>query len=99
MPLGWDRERLQAFLTSDEQKLADVVFVASLAREADTKSQTATVTFENVDLSRWPGGTYECSLPHEVSDKALFDQFISIEKDFIGLTTLYEPPSGDHKIE
>lgn len=98
MPLGWGRERLQAFLTSHEN-LADVVFVASLAREANAESQSATVTFENVNLSRWPGGTYECLLPHEDSDSALFDQSLSIEKDFIGLTTLYEPPSRDHKIE
>ncbi|KAL7948816.1 hypothetical protein V8C42DRAFT_312410 [Trichoderma barbatum] len=94
VPPDWDRERLLNILRS--KKFAEEVTVESLAHEANIESQTATVTMKNKSLYHWRGGTFRFSL-NEYSSNG-FDS-VSVEKDFLGLTTLYRPPSKDHKVD
>ncbi|EHK27081.1 uncharacterized protein TRIVIDRAFT_34530 [Trichoderma virens Gv29-8] len=97
VPLDWDHERLRSFLM-DQQNLTGAM-VQSLAHEANTESQTATVTFENATLQDLPDQGLNIPLPHEYACGLLSSQYLSIEKKFLGLTTLYQPLSKDHKID
>lgn len=98
VPLDWDRERLQTFLKSRE--LAEVITIDSIAREANIESQTATVTLTNSYMLQWPGKSRQFSLSEEHDNDFLnLNRSVSVENNFIGLTTLYEPPVRDHKIE
>ncbi|KKP01442.1 hypothetical protein THAR02_06438 [Trichoderma harzianum] len=97
VPLDWDREKLQTFLIC--KNLAEEMVIKSLVHEANIESQTATVTLTNSFSQNWPGRSRQFSLSDEYDDNFLFDRSISIEKDFLGLTTLYEPPAPYHKID
>lgn len=98
VPLDWDREKLRTFLKRRE--LAEVITIDSIAREANIESQTATVTLTNSYMQQWPGKSRQFTLSEEhYNDFLNLNRSVSVEKDFIGLTTLYEPPARDHKIE
>ncbi|KAL7913986.1 hypothetical protein GGI35DRAFT_475827 [Trichoderma velutinum] len=98
VPLDWDRDKLWSFLKRSIR--ADVMVIESLAPEANIESQTATVTITGSYLPHWPGITRQYSLLEEYSNESqYFDRSLSVEREFIGLTTLYEPPARDHKID
>ncbi|QYT05472.1 hypothetical protein H0G86_012366 [Trichoderma simmonsii] len=98
VPLDWDHEKLRTFLMRME--LAEVMVMKSLAHEANIESQTATVTLTNSYMQQWPGKSRQFSLSEEHDNDFLdLNRSVSVENDFIGLTTVFEPPVRDHKID
>ncbi|KAL6819172.1 hypothetical protein V8C40DRAFT_252626 [Trichoderma camerunense] len=98
VPLDWDRDRLRTFLKHRE--LAEVITIDSIAREANIESQTATVTLTNSYMQQRPGKSRQFSLSEEhYNDSLNLNRSVSVENNFIGLTTLYEPSVRDHKID
>lgn len=98
VPLDWDLKKLETFLMCRE--LAESMTIDSIVQEANIESKTATVTLTNSHLQHSPGKSHQFSLSEEYHNDVLnLDRSLSLENDFIGLTTLYEPPARDHKIE
>lgn len=98
VPLDWDHEKLKTFLIRME--LAEVMTIDSIAHEANIESNTATVTLTNSYVQHQPSRSHQFSLSEEYCNDILsLDRSLLVEKDFIGLTTLYEPPPRDHKID
>ncbi|UKZ83246.1 hypothetical protein TrVFT333_011053 [Trichoderma virens FT-333] len=83
VPLDWDHERLRSFLM-DQENLTGAM-VQSLAHEANSESQTATVTFENATLQDLPDQGWNIPLPHDHAGGFLSSQYLSIEKNFLVL--------------
>ncbi|OPB40304.1 hypothetical protein A0O28_0003830 [Trichoderma guizhouense] len=98
VPLDWDDDKLRTFLMRME--LAEVMTIDSIAKEANIESKTATVTLANSNLQHSPGKSHQFYLSEEYHNDILnLDRSLSVENDFIGLTTLYAPPPRDHKID
>ncbi|KAL7793636.1 hypothetical protein V8C37DRAFT_103220 [Trichoderma ceciliae] len=97
VPVDWNQERLQSFLTN-QTGTTDAI-VKSLAREANSDCQTATVMFENTPLQLEKGPSWHIQLPEASGTRSVNEQYINVEKDFLGITTLYAPPPRDHKID
>lgn len=84
VPTAWDEARLQSFLAGHVGCVDPVV--KSLAIEYKGRSKTATATFGEVKNTTLTGiGTDDATL--------------ILDKDFLGLTTLYAPPADEHKVE
>ncbi|KAH7318509.1 hypothetical protein B0I35DRAFT_451334 [Stachybotrys elegans] len=93
IPLEWDADRLRAFLEAENNSPANTPLVGSLAHEIHRRSQTATISF--------PSGS---ELPNRqvrlpASNSLSRPQFITIDDDFLGITTLYMPPSQHHRVD
>ncbi|UKZ61865.1 uncharacterized protein TrAtP1_003127 [Trichoderma atroviride] len=97
VPTDWSREQLQSFLKSQENGLD--VSIKSLATDAGEQYQSATITFPDLPsrLQRHPH--WDIVVPATFNAMAAGEQYLSIDKDFYGLTTLFAPTPGDHKIE
>ncbi|KAH6970751.1 hypothetical protein BKA56DRAFT_559223 [Ilyonectria sp. MPI-CAGE-AT-0026] len=98
VPLNWDSERLQSFLLERENWAG--LTVRSLARETTGRSGTGTVTFQTSPPQLQEletGGSYRIQLPP--GDQPSRKQYLVVDKDFYGITTLYSPPTEDHKID
>ncbi|KAK0720516.1 hypothetical protein B0H67DRAFT_552679 [Lasiosphaeris hirsuta] len=57
---------------------------------------TATVTFGNAAS---PGPTRRILLSEPPEDRPSRDQYVILDDDFYGVTTLFAPPSEDHKVD
>ncbi|TFB02189.1 hypothetical protein CCMA1212_005710 [Trichoderma ghanense] len=97
VPLSWDQELLQSLITS-KTSISDVV-IESLAHEAGVDLQTATVTLGTNPPKLQNGRTWQIPLPQEPDSQPVGEQWLAIEKDFHGITTLYAPPPEDHRID
>jgi hypothetical protein len=97
VPTGWNHAQLQSFLAS--QTSVTNVVIKSLAHEANDDYQTATITFQNLSLQLQNARSWNIPLPEASDAQFAGDRNLSIEKDFLGLTTLFAPPPSDHKIE
>lgn len=91
IPLGWNANRLRTFLA--ESYRTEPQLIGSLACEIHGVSQTATVSFPD-----------DLKLPHSqirlpTSSQLSRPQVVTIDDDFLGITTLYSPPTENHKIE
>ncbi|KAL7785260.1 hypothetical protein V8C37DRAFT_419985 [Trichoderma ceciliae] len=98
VPHAWDRDKLKSFLTeNDSGSLA----VRSLASEIHGRSQTATVSFRNApyQLQKLPARrTWDVPLSMP-SDHLSRSRTLTLDDGFLGITTLYAPPSQDHKVD
>ncbi len=100
VPTGWDHSRLQSFLAQHAGSGHPVIH--SFSEEINGRSRTATVTFSN-------GGIVPRALrlpPPQAQDAPLADlgpstrpQGLFLDEDFLGITTLYTPAKGHHKVE
>lgn len=99
VPADWDDERLQSFL-NDQETVTDAV-IQSLAHDSNGICQVATVTFVNLSSQLQRAHSWPIPIPRMPKTKltGTRKQYLTIDKDFHGLTTLYTPPSEDHKIE
>lgn len=97
VPTDWSREQLQSFLKSQENGLD--VSIKSLATEAGEQYQSATITFPDLPsrLQKYPH--WDIVVPETLNAMAAGEQYLSIDKDFYGSTTLFAPNPRDHKIE
>lgn len=97
VPASWDRQQLQSFL--EDQKRITNAAIESLAYENDGNSKVATVTFGNAPSRLQHGRGWPILIP-EVSDtKPNRKQYLTVDKDFYGITALYTPSLQDHKVE
>jgi len=88
VPIHWDEEQLRNLLAVQCDS-ADPD-IRSLATEIDGRSRTATVDFQDMPAS------YQIALPDTPSRGS---QPIRLDKDFLGITTLFKPPPQDHKVD
>jgi hypothetical protein len=92
IPASWDRQQIRSFLQTQESTTE--VSIESLASEEHGGLQVATVTFGNTLLQHGP--SWSIPIPSEPDNRK---QYLTIDKDFHGMTALYTPPLQDHKIE
>ncbi|KAF5669914.1 kinesin light chain [Fusarium denticulatum] len=100
VPLEWDTNRLESFLADHEGSVGPIV--RSLATEIHGRSQSATVTFQNLshDLQAVHAGqTRSVLLPKSSSDQPARPQYLVLDHDFFGITTVFIPPLDDHKVD
>ncbi|KAF6829473.1 kinesin light chain [Colletotrichum musicola] len=83
VPTAWDEARLQSFLSNHDGCVDPVA--KSLAIEAHKRSKTGTATFTEF---RSPSKTLRTDGLNAVT--------LSLDDDFLGLTTLYAPSADDH---
>ncbi|KAM0209843.1 hypothetical protein ACHAQD_011020 [Fusarium lateritium] len=100
VPLDWDAGRLETFLADHECSAGPVV--RSLATEIHGRSQSATVTFQNVShhlQAVHASQTRSVLLPKSSGNQPSHPQYLVLDHDFFGMTTLYVPPLDDHKVD
>jgi hypothetical protein len=96
VPVDWDLEQLGSFLV---ERKSSVPTIKSLAQEIDNRSRTATVTFQDLPFSPESRQSERILLPKPSDDQLSGDQYLRLNKAFLGITTLYMPPPDAHKIE
>ena len=97
VPLDWKSDDLRSLLARKHDSAAPDV--RSLAVEVHGRSQTATVSFRNVphELQMLRvGQPWEIPLPAMSDNRS---PIITLDRDFLGVATLYAPPPQDHKVE
>ncbi|KAK2666295.1 hypothetical protein RAB80_017952 [Fusarium oxysporum f. sp. vasinfectum] len=100
VPLEWDANRLESFLADHEGSVGPVV--RSLATEIHGRSQSATVTFQNLShhlQAVHAGQTRSVLLPKPSGSQPARPQYLVLDHDFFGTTTLFIPPLDDHKVD
>lgn len=98
VPPHWNIDELQSFLAEHDGPAGPTV--KSLAHEIHARSSTGTVIFQNVSLPT--ARTWRISLPQPSEPSKIQparDQHLTVDDDFLGITTLYAPPPEDHKVE
>ncbi|VUC29568.1 unnamed protein product [Clonostachys rosea] len=95
-PDDWDPKQLGTFLAGRKSSMP---IVKSLAREIHNRSQTATVTFQDLLLSPESRQSASILLPKPSDDRLSGNQYLILDKAFLGITTLYTPPTNAHKID
>jgi hypothetical protein len=96
VPVDWDLKRLRSFLAD---RKSSIPIIKSLAQEIHNRSQTATVTFQDLLLSPESRQSELILLPKPSDDQLTGDRYLILDKAFLGITTLYTPPPDAHKIE
>lgn len=97
VPSGWGHGELKSFLAERDESASPTVW--SLADEIHGLSRTATVSFQNLPSQlQKAGDSWKIPLPAAPNQPSR-PQSLTLEGGFLGITTLYAPPSQDHKIE
>lgn len=91
VPLTWDISRLQAFLAS-QRSFGDAL-VYSLATELQGNSRSATAFLGGSKTSG------QIHVQNDVMDKPSRPVTLSLDQEFLGITTLFAPGDDDHKLE
>lgn len=106
VPRDWDAEQLQSFLQKEEFQPQDGSagpIVRSLADEVGGRSRVGTVTFRSVPPALQTGGQWTIPLPPFSAAgqpaRPSRQLRLTLDEEFHGITTLYSPPSEDHKLE
>ncbi|KAH7012721.1 uncharacterized protein B0I36DRAFT_256250 [Microdochium trichocladiopsis] len=106
VPRDWDAEKLQSFLRKEEFRPQDGSAgptVWSLADEVGGRSGVGTVTFQRVPPASQTGGKWTIPLPPSSAatqpSRSSRQLRLTLDDDFHGITTLYSPPSEDHKLD
>lgn len=99
IPKDWNRQKLQSILLGQSKSPAAKVIVKSLAQEIDGSSLTATVTLQEFPAERTPtsGKSWSFALPESDYDDET--KYITLDVDFLGVTTLFAPPDDSHQVE
>lgn len=98
VPVNWSVDDLSSFLS---QHYSFEQTVTSLAREIDGRSQTGTILLhaDSATLEerqdRYPGAV---RLPPS-SDGSARPQYLTLDSDFLGITTLFVPAKEDHRVD
>ncbi|CAG9997203.1 unnamed protein product [Clonostachys byssicola] len=97
VPISWDSNRLASFLRDSTDDTHPTVL--SLAPEIHGRTQTATATFLRVPPL--PRGAKAWRIPLPAGDQLQNKRQKSIELDgdFLGVTTLYQPPPHEHQTD
>jgi len=102
IPTDWDEELTESFL-ADHYGAASTPTVQSLGQEIHQSSKTATLMFLDRDFSM-PGVTrtnpvWRVPLKPCDGGRRIGNQYLTLDVDFHGITTLFVPPVDDHKLE
>ncbi|KAK4162358.1 hypothetical protein QBC43DRAFT_302124 [Cladorrhinum sp. PSN259] len=100
VPLDWDIDRAQSFLAEHYCSVNPVI--KSLAPEIHGRSGTSTVVFpDTASLPYAPqtGSTWRILLPKRETNQPTRDEYVTLDDDFYGITTLFAPPLDDHKVD
>ncbi|KAF9774243.1 hypothetical protein IL306_007788 [Fusarium sp. DS 682] len=92
VPLEWGANRLESFLADHEFSVGPIVRL--LATEIHSCSQSATVTFQNLShhlQAVHAGQTRPVLLPKSSGSQPARPQYLVLDHDFFGMTTLYVP--------
>ncbi|CAH0054147.1 unnamed protein product, partial [Clonostachys solani] len=81
------------------KKKSSIPTIKSLARDIHSHSQTATVAFYNPLLSLESRQSKRIVLPKSSDSPLTSDQYLIVNKAFLGITILYTLPPNIHKIE
>ncbi|TPX14029.1 uncharacterized protein E0L32_000423 [Thyridium curvatum] len=92
VPLDWDIHRLQSFLAGQDPSIGPTI--RSLALEVHGRSQTATATLQNS-----PAEHFRLIPLPESPNQSAQPQSLWLDDEFIDVTTLYAPPSQNHKVD
>lgn len=99
VPHDWNRDRLGSFL---EENGYTSPAIQSLANEIHGRSQTATVTFQEVPSQlkeRLIDPAKGIALYVPSSDQLSRPRSLILDTAFLGVTTLFAPPPQHHKVE
>ncbi|KAL6690585.1 hypothetical protein J3F84DRAFT_398280 [Trichoderma pleuroticola] len=99
VPHDWNRDRLASFLAEHGYAGPSV---QSLATEIHGRSQTATVTFQDVPSQlkeRLADPAKGIGLYIPSSDQHNRPRSLMLDTAFLGITTLYAPPPEEHKVD
>ncbi|CAM1505177.1 Fc.00g108140.m01.CDS01 [Cosmosporella sp. VM-42] len=100
VPLDWDMEQLQSFFAG--QLSSDGPMIKSLAGEINGRSQTATITFNNLPSqlqTRSANQNWNIELPKESEVRSRRSRYITLDRGFLGITTLFTPMPEDHRVD
>ncbi|KJZ70126.1 hypothetical protein HIM_10496 [Hirsutella minnesotensis 3608] len=97
VPLDWDSGRLQIFLQEGES----IPTVKSLAREIHSRSSSGTVIYRDLPAALSPNLTKPRTLclPKPPEMHTTRPKSLTLDADFLGMTTLFAPPEDDHKVD
>jgi protein SERAC1 len=104
VPLNWGAEQVQTFLANHEDlQLEDGVnhpIIESLAEEVHGRSRTGTVSFQSLPSKLQKNHRCKLILPSSFTgSRPARAQALSLDDEFLGITTLYSPSLEDLKIE
>jgi hypothetical protein len=97
VPLDWSWKRLRGHLEQHDPSSNPVI--KSFALEIDLLSYTATVVFTNPPLVTQQTNPWKIPLDGSFETPSSDDGHLSIDNDFLGITTLFLPKPKDHKLE
>jgi len=96
IPLNWDTARIGEFL-KEQYGPTCAPTVKSLALEIHARSITSTIVFGNTTML--PNTFRQIKLPSSHEGKPVYDEYIMLDTEFHGITTLFAPPPDDHQLE
>jgi len=100
VPLDWDAECVRSFLAEHYASASPAI--KSLAPEIHRSSGSCTVVFLNAATlsdALQTGSSWRIPLPKPETNQPARDEYLTLDDDFHGITTLFAPPPGDHKVE
>ncbi|PCD20339.1 hypothetical protein AU210_016206 [Fusarium oxysporum f. sp. radicis-cucumerinum] len=97
VPLDWNKDRLQSFLT--EQGDITGPAVESLAVDIDGRCSTGTVTFQNILKQHQNDRSWEIPLQRPPGSQSARDRCLVLDDAFLGITPLFDPQPEDHKVD
>lgn len=97
VPLAWDSDRLKSFLTDHANTAGPVI--RSLAYEINSRSSTSTVVFQNIPVPLQTEKVWSIRLSSTTENQPARNQYLTLDDDFFGITTLYTPSPDDHNVE
>ena len=100
VPPSWTPNQLRDCLAEEVAKQDDSArpTVHSLAQEVHGRSSTATVTFSNIPCQLQTERPWAVSPPIAPNASGR-PPVLVLDKDFLGITTLYCPQAQDHTVE
>ncbi|KAK0643713.1 hypothetical protein B0T16DRAFT_188109 [Cercophora newfieldiana] len=100
IPTNWDASQTESIL-AEHYGPTSAPTVQSLAQEVHRRSQTATFTFlhdVSMPMVNRPNGVWRVPLPKSLSGRRA-NQYLILDTDFHGITTLFTPPVDQHKLD
>ena len=105
--MDWDVGQLQAVLAQQgrfqSQDAPMGPIIQSLVEDVRGRSKVATATFRSVPSPSQTGGQWTIPLPPSSAadqpSRSSRQLRLTLDDEFHGITTLYSPPSEDHKLE
>ncbi|KAL7947995.1 hypothetical protein V8C42DRAFT_316342 [Trichoderma barbatum] len=97
VPLDWSASHLRACLEQHDPSSCPVI--KSFVPEVDHQSYTATVVYENRPLVTHNPKPWNLPLEGPHGSHASNAEYLAIDDDLLGITTLFLPSAKDHKLD